>query len=603
MVDSREPVEPSEGGADTPAGGASGAEMAAHDVVATLEEIDGLVEARVHAETRCFVLAAHFADLHPGEALAARRDGVLPGIERAVRIGGRRPPTVSEFAAAELGGRLRMGPWAARSYLADALDTRHRLPRTWARVVAGQARLGWVRLVAARTRHLCVAAADDVDASMVDFVDGCLPWGRFEARLAGRIVAADPDTAAARERARAEAQFARRTRSVTGSGSDAEQGAGGPAGPVGGGGIAGFYVRSTIGVVARLDATVAYLAEALREFGDADPLDLRRVKALLVLANPTVAVELLAAYRALRARTLDVELPLDPDPSDPAGDPATHAGGGPGEPEEAAGSTEPMDALERMNAFARRVGFDPHRLPTWLFHRPPDDPPVPAGADETAARAPGEPPGHAGGGPRFGFDWSRLLPPLTLYLHLSVESLLAGKGGVVRWEDEGPITEQFVHDHLRPLHAYRIQPVIDLPGMAPADAYELPDRHRQAVRLVNPADCFPFAATLPPRPVPGTPAQDADVDHNRPYHHPQDADDPVTGQTDRTGKKGQSALDNLGMLGRFHHRVKTHGSWTVRQPFAGIYVWRDPHGQIYLSDHTGTHRITRAGAAAGPATN
>ncbi len=577
MVDSREPVEPSEGAADAPARGASGAEVAGHDVVATLEEIDELVEARVHAETRCFVLAAHFADLHPGGALAARRDGVLPGTERAVRIGGAGTPTVSEFAAAELGGRLRMGPWAARCYLADALDTRHRLPRTWARVVAGEARIGWVRLVAARTRHLCAAAADDVDAGMVDFVDGSLPWGRFETRLAGRIVAADPDTAAARERARAEAQFARRTRSATDAGSQNDEGR------VGAGGMAGFYVRSTIGVVARLDATVAYLAEALRELGDADPLDLRRVKALLVLANPTVAVELLAAYRALRARILDVELPLDPDP-------AAHAGGDPDEGKEA-GSTEPVDALGRMSAFARRVGFDPHRLPTWLVTRPPDDPP---------ARPPGEPPGHAAGGPRFGFDWSRLLPPLTLYLHLSAESLLAGQGGVVRWEGEGPITEQFVHDHLRPLHAYRIQPVIDLPGMAPADAYELPDRYRQAVRLVNPADCFPFAATLPPRPVPGTPDHDADVDHNRPYQHPEGADDPATGQPGRTG---QSALDNLGMLGRFHHRIKTHGSWTVRQPFAGIFLWRDPHGQIYLSDHTGTHRITRSGAAAGPATD
>jgi hypothetical protein len=182
----------------------------------------------------------------------------------------------------------------------------------------------------------------------------------------------------------------------------------------------------------------------------------------------------------------------------------------------------------------------------------------------------------------------------------------------VRWEDEGPVTEQFVHDHLRPLHAYRIQPVIDLPGMAPADAYELPDRYRQAVRLVNPADCFPFAATLPPRPVPGTPDHDADIDHNRPYHHPDKPDEPDTDAAGAgaatlappaTGRTGQSALDNLGRLGRFHHRIKTHGSWTVRQPFAGIFLWRDPHGQIYLSDHTGTHRITGPGSDAGPATD
>ena len=30
-------------------------------------------------------------------------------------------------------------------------------------------------------------------------------------------------------------------------------------------------------------------------------------------------------------------------------------------------------------------------------------------------------------------------------------------------------------------------------------------------------------------------------------------------------------------------------------------LWRDPHGQIYLVDHTGTHKITRPATPAGPA--
>ena len=40
-----------------------------------------------------------------------------------------------------------------------------------------------------------------------------------------------------------------------------------------------------------------------------------------------------------------------------------------------------------------------------------------------------------------------------------------------------------------------------------------------------------------------------------------------------------------------HHRIKTHGRWAVRQPFPGLYVWRDPYGATYLVDHTGTRRI------------
>jgi hypothetical protein len=58
-------------------------------------------------------------------------------------------------------------------------------------------------------------------------------------------------------------------------------------------------------------------------------------------------------------------------------------------------------------------------------------------------------------------------------------------------------------------------------------------------------------------------------------------------------------MGNLGPLGRFGHRVKTHGRWTLRQPYDGMVVWRDPHGQVYLVDHTGTRQVTRPGGAAG----
>ena len=51
-------------------------------------------------------------------------------------------------------------------------------------------------------------------------------------------------------------------------------------------------------------------------------------------------------------------------------------------------------------------------------------------------------------------------------------------------------------------------------------------------------------------------------------------------------------MHNLGPLGRFHHRVRTHGNWHVEQPFPGIYLWRAPHGSIYLVDHTGTRKVT-----------
>ena len=323
----------------------------------TLDEVSRLHAVRTDAEAGLFELAAVFADQHSGDALPASRQ-VLPGMERAVPVGGPGTPLVAEFALAELGARMQMGPWSAKRYVADALDVRHRLPLIWARVVAREARIGNAQLVATKTRHLSIEAAAYVDRAMVDWVDGSLPWGRFEARLAGKIVAADPETAAAAEAARAAEQFAKRTRS-------SEQG------------TAGFYVRSTVGVIARIEATVAFLADALAAFGDGDVEDVRRVKAMALLANPVKAVELLAAFAALRARTGDhPEAGLD------------HAGLD-GLDHPGAGRPDQPDAgpLDRMDAFARRVGFTPTPLPDWLAARSADG---------------------------FSFDWSTLLPPLTM---------------------------------------------------------------------------------------------------------------------------------------------------------------------------------------------
>ena len=48
----------------------------------------------------------------------------------------------------------------------------------------------------------------------------------------------------------------------------------------------GFYVRADFATIARIDATVAYLAQALLALGDTSSLDQRRVKAVLIMANP-----------------------------------------------------------------------------------------------------------------------------------------------------------------------------------------------------------------------------------------------------------------------------------------------------------------------------
>ncbi|MBY9076116.1 hypothetical protein K1X13_14870 [Nocardioides sp. WL0053] len=174
-------------------------------------------------------------------------------------------------------------------------------------------------------------------------------------------------------------------------------------------------------------------------------------------------------------------------------------------------------------------------------------------------------------------DWARLLPTVTLYVHLTDHTLATGHG-VARWEGEGPVSAQYVRDFLGPTSRFTIKPVIDLAGQAAVDAYEVPDRLREAVHLRTPADVFPYASNTSRR---------MDLDHTRPYRH--------------TASAGQTGMDNLGPLGRFHHRVRTHGNWAVEQPFPGIYLWRAPHGRSTWSTTPAPARSPTPGPSRPPA--
>ncbi|HEX5771929.1 MAG TPA: hypothetical protein VFY11_13285, partial [Nocardioidaceae bacterium] len=99
------------------------------DAEGVLVEAERAQAGMVAAETGRFFLAAHWVDLHSGEALAEerRRTGrrVLPGMERATRAGAHGTPLVAEFAAMELGAVLGMGQVAAGCFVRDAVNTRH----------------------------------------------------------------------------------------------------------------------------------------------------------------------------------------------------------------------------------------------------------------------------------------------------------------------------------------------------------------------------------------------------------------------------------------------------------------------------------------------
>ncbi len=237
------------------------------------------VEARAvadRAEVRLIQAAAQYGDLHavvdhPG----VLEGGSLPGMERLVTLGGPGTPQVAEFAPAELGAVLAMSPHAAAVLIGDALDLRHRLPRLWSRVVAGQVKAWIGRRTAQSTRQLPVGVAATVDARVSRWAPS-LSWGRLEAIIDATVIEADPAAAAER------VESAARSRGVWVAQSTNH-------------GVKDIYIRTDVPAAIWFDATIDRIADQLGALGDTDTKDVRRARAVGVIANPQHTLNLFAA--------------------------------------------------------------------------------------------------------------------------------------------------------------------------------------------------------------------------------------------------------------------------------------------------------------------
>ena len=160
-------------------------------------------------------------------------------------------------------------------------------------------------------------------------------------------------------------------------------------------------------------------------------------------------------------------------------------------------------------------------------------------------------------------DPAKLRPDATLYVHIALETLLAGLG-VARVEDIGPVVSSLVGQWLQTCDV-TVKSVIDLNVEAtPVDEYAIPKTMRERLFLKHPASRFPFSAAASRR---------MDLDHSDPY---------------RAGVPGQTREDNLGPFVRREHNVITHGDWQRRQPEPGTLVFRAPHGRVFLVNSDGT---------------
>jgi hypothetical protein len=268
-----------------------------------------------------------------------------------------------------------------------------------------------------------------------------------------------------------------------------------------------IIARATAGDAIWFKATIDRIADILARQGDNDPADIRRSKAIGILAQPAQALQLLCQHQddAWDGPEEPADLPDEPDLAE----------------EPAQGDTP-----------------DPHRS----LHIKPS----PISPDRARPRA-------------------------VVYVHLSDEALSAGTG-VARVEEVGPVLLSQLHLIVGDHCSISVKPVIDLAaGHAPVDAYEIPASLREQILLRNPADVFPYAAAV---------SRSIDIDHTIPYLSP-----------DKGGAPGQTRIGNLGPQTRYHHRIKTHSGWQVRQPEPGTWLWRSPHGRIYLVNASGTHPL------------
>ena len=143
----------------------------------------------------------------------------------------------------------------------------------------------------------------------------------FLTLLEATVIAADPETAAERERVAATERFAKVGRSNEH-------------------GQKTLCVKTSAAEMIGIDATIGYLADAMRTLGDPDPLDLRRTKAVLLLANPVQALTLIQALAtrtrqdgSAEDRYADDDVPLPDDGAtgpEPGDEPAPGCSGGSG---------------------------------------------------------------------------------------------------------------------------------------------------------------------------------------------------------------------------------------------------------------------------------
>src|SRR5215212_3942642 len=235
-------------------------------------------------------LAAAWADSHPKLDPELNDFGRLrPGSDRGRVFGAQSNPEASEFCPIEFGALQATSTASAALLIADALDLRQRLPLIWRRVEEGEVNPAKARRVAQATRALSEEAAGVVDRGIVDHLV-TLRWTRFLLVLSALVIQADQNAA------ELNAKTAEADRFVRAAQTNAA-------------GLKLLIAQDNARDVLSFMAMVNRIADILALDGDPDPADLRRSKAIGILAQPAYALHLLITYQDQADRSAKETLP------------------------------------------------------------------------------------------------------------------------------------------------------------------------------------------------------------------------------------------------------------------------------------------------------
>ena len=160
---------------------------------------------------------------------------------------------------------------------------------------------------------------------------------------------------------------------------------------------------------------------------------------------------------------------------------------------------------------------------------------------------------------------------VNLYLHLSEEAITGTHPGTGLVENRGDqlVTADQVREWCGTAGKVTVRPVLDLNEEITSPGYRPSELLKEQVALRDRWCPFPYCECS---------ARYGDKDHIDPF--------------DPDGPPGQTSSSKLAAPCRTHHRLKTFSDWTYTVVGPGAYLWRSPHGYVFLKDQTGTRDLT-----------